>query len=266
MVVATRTYLRIKCVVRKLLCLERLRRLKKRWLVAAFASTLVFGVAVGAAAGTEIRKQVEVVYRGIQVTLDGKPATLESEPFVLVSDGRTYVPASSVAELLGARASLDETTGILNFSTSKNWKVRREEGFATYTSDYYGFGIRYPSDGVGMPLPGYLHYYGSKNGYSFSVSQHEIPADSDFERASELFVNGYTKDFPRQWLTRQSIAVPGADEGLEVSGTVNINGEQAHFRLRLLRTGTRFWTVAAVYAPENASLAKEVLDSFVLLP
>lgn len=77
--------------------------MKKRIIIVVLLAALVLSIAVAANA-TTATKQIEATYRNIVIMANGSVVPAEpgmGEPFIVTSEGRTYVPIRMAAEALG---------------------------------------------------------------------------------------------------------------------------------------------------------------------
>lgn len=85
--------------------------MQKTKLIAVVSALLLVGMAAGAGAATSIRRSIDVEYSRIRLTVnDHAVDTGGSQPFLVVSEGRTYIPARYLAEAMGGKVSRDEAT------------------------------------------------------------------------------------------------------------------------------------------------------------
>ncbi|MFX4262921.1 stalk domain-containing protein [Pelotomaculum propionicicum] len=77
--------------------------MKKRIIIGLLVMALVLTIAVAASATTG-SKQINATYRGIMLMVNGNIVTAQpgmGEPFIVDSEGRTYIPVRMAAEALG---------------------------------------------------------------------------------------------------------------------------------------------------------------------
>lgn len=82
---------------------------KTRWLTAALAGMFVLGIGAGVYA-KDVTETLQVRYRNIKVLVDGKEVISDTEPFIVLAEGRTYLGARALAEALGATVEWDDAT------------------------------------------------------------------------------------------------------------------------------------------------------------
>lgn len=75
----------------------------------------VVGVAAWAADG---RRSVDVMFRNIQIHVDGQAISMDTEPFIVVESGRTMIPDRALAEALGARVSWDSDRAVVSVDSA----------------------------------------------------------------------------------------------------------------------------------------------------
>lgn len=229
--------------------------MQKRWMAGGMAAALLLGTAVGAGAATEVRRQIEVIYRGIQIKVDGKLVQGDTEPFVTAAEGRTYVPARALAEALGARVSWDEANSTVVVRTPG--AVESSDG-VTYTFPYQGASIRLPAGARLAPMEGVLLSAQSSVGMISVVRMENNPL-FDLEAVPEFLARGLRKLVPVEVESVARIAVPGADEAVEATAS----GAGQTVRMRVLVAGSDLW-ILAVLSPTDqaASPVTAVFDSF----
>lgn len=81
--------------------------LAKRWLAAALAATFVLGLGAGVYA-KDLTTMLQVRYRDIKVMVDGQEVISDTEPFIVLEEGRVYLGARALAEALGATVDWDD--------------------------------------------------------------------------------------------------------------------------------------------------------------
>lgn len=89
---------------------NRLQRTKaSRWLIAGLTGVFVLGLAAGAYA-KDLTTMLQVRYRDIKVMVDGQEVVSDTEPFIVVAEGRVYLGARALAEALGATVAWDDAS------------------------------------------------------------------------------------------------------------------------------------------------------------
>lgn len=104
--------------------------MKKRILSMILAAVLVFGLCIPAAAA--YTRTVDITYRAIRVVINGKEITpcdaagRTVEPFIMDSNGTTYLPLRAVAQALGLSVGWNNETSTVILS--RNGSVKTGEG------------------------------------------------------------------------------------------------------------------------------------------
>lgn len=107
--------------------------MKKRWIAALAAASLVCGSVVFATTATQM---IEVVYNNIKITLDGtvltpKDANGETvEPFIY--NGSTYLPLRAVGQAFGKDVSWDQETATVGIKSKDDTIKTYEKGELVY--------------------------------------------------------------------------------------------------------------------------------------
>ncbi|HYF96189.1 MAG TPA: copper amine oxidase N-terminal domain-containing protein [Symbiobacteriaceae bacterium] len=121
--------------------------MRKFWIGVALTGLVVVSAAAGAWAAAGVRKNIEVEYSGIKITVNGKvveAATGEMEPFLYLAQSRTYVPARPLAEALGAKVGWNQETSTVEVFTPDYVKVATEGEYKVWSMPGQGFSIKVP--------------------------------------------------------------------------------------------------------------------------
>jgi len=94
-----------------------MRQLKKIILLATIIMTATFAITVTSAQSTEIRTQLEGLYRNINLIVDGKKMNNVKDSYVFVDGGRVMVPIGTVSEALGVNVDWNENTNEVRLTT-----------------------------------------------------------------------------------------------------------------------------------------------------
>ena len=94
-----------------------MRQLKKLILLATVIMSTTFVITVASAQSTEIRTQLEGLYRNINLIVDGKKMDNVKDSYVLVDGGRVMVPIGTVSQALGVNVDWNEKTNEVRLTT-----------------------------------------------------------------------------------------------------------------------------------------------------
>lgn len=236
---------------------------------------MVGSAAVGAWAATGNRQQIEVEYRDIKVTVNGKPVTMDAEPFLYLEKGRTFVPARPLAEALNATVGWNQDTGTVEVYTKTYLKVTTEGTYKLWSMPGQGFSIKTPKTFVeantgtsiwqaALPDPATnTNAVAAVTLYEFSP----VGPSQTLEQKLQAVMDGMTQTF----LPGAKVAeiVPGKDM-ITANGTVVLFGRvPAAFSIRLVEGGPgQTWMLMALtpehMVPAVGSTMQEILDSFTL--
>lgn len=122
--------------------------MRKGWFAGIVVTATVLGIATGAVGATGVRKMLEVEYRGISMKVDGRTVKTDAEPFLVVDQGRTYVPARPLAEALNAKVGWDAGTNTVQVYTPDYVEGQTAGESTTWRFPYYGLKLKAPSDMV----------------------------------------------------------------------------------------------------------------------
>lgn len=222
------------------------------------------GVAVGAAA-----REISVLYRSITIWVDGRRVATETEPFLVVDEGRTYVPARALAEALGARVSWDETRSAVLVSTPGHWEEQTHGDVTTYRFPYWGASIQWPAGGVATSLPDLLLHVDHPTAV-MTISRVESGSLGGVESAVSAYLKGMESTLSVAVTRRTPLDLAGAEGALDLTATARIQTTDVQMRLRAIQADDAVWYLAFFYHPQDAALAEAVIDraveSFRLVP
>ncbi len=236
-------------------------------MLAAVAATLVLGISVGATAAG-FRKNIEVDYSGVKIKVDGQVVdTANSQPFIVVEEGRTYVPARYLAEALGAKVGFDSETNSVLVYTPKYMESKTEEGVTTYTFPYYGASVQWPAAGQLRPSNAYLLQHESSNAI-FQVNRIAFnPTAMPFDPMVTAMVSGLKSTLPITITGEEKITVTGAVGAKELTGIAKLAGMDMPMRLRFVADQNNIWLMMAITIPTGAmddATVTKYLNTFTL--
>ncbi|MFZ5824369.1 MAG: stalk domain-containing protein [Bacillota bacterium] len=122
--------------------------MRRVWIGLALVLLVVVSTGVGAWAATGMRKNIEVEYKQIQITVDDKVVTVDAEPFLYVEKGRVFVPARPLAEALGGRVGWDAQTNTVKVYTKNYFTVEEQGDYKLWNMAGAGFTMRAPASFV----------------------------------------------------------------------------------------------------------------------
>ncbi|HYF91326.1 MAG TPA: copper amine oxidase N-terminal domain-containing protein [Symbiobacteriaceae bacterium] len=231
------------------------------------AAALLIGVVAGAGAES-IRKSIEVEYPGIQVRVDGKAVDSgASQPFIVLAEGRTYVPARALAEALGGKVAWDDASKSVLVYTSRYVEAATAGETTTYRMPYQGASIRLPSawnrkndDDNLLAVTG--------PGSMVIVNWGQMPDGVPFQTMVAATVEGFRNAAEFEVTSQKSIApIKGAFAAQELMGTMGAGQVSVPYRMRLFAEGTNFWMVMVTYdaaSDEGGVKAGQIMDGFAL--
>jgi len=247
--------------------------MRKFWIGMALTGLIVASAAAGAWAAGGTRKNIEVEYRNIKISVDGKTVDAgETEPFIYVAQGRTYVPARPLAEALGAKVGWDEASSTVQVYTANYVKATTDGEYKVWSMPAQGFAIRAPRGFVQMELGAAtlqlaLPNPATGNNSIVAVTQSDAPSDgSTLAQRMDAIIAGLTQTFlPGAKVT--SAAETGNQRTVE--GTTSLFGQgSAAFTLRLVATAKGDWLILTLAPGEiqsqMAPVMKEIMGSFTL--
>ncbi|OEF98328.1 stalk domain-containing protein [Desulfuribacillus alkaliarsenatis] len=95
------------------------RRMKKLLILAIAIISTSFFITIASAQSSEIRTQLEVLYKTINIFVDGEKIESTDDSFVIVDQGRVMVPLRTVSEALGVGVDWDEKDGRVILTTPR---------------------------------------------------------------------------------------------------------------------------------------------------
>lgn len=93
---------------------------KKKLLAICSTLTVVGTLLITPTTAETISKQLEVFYRNISVSVNGKEAALKQEPFINKIDSSVYIPLRAFAEMTGSEVSWDSKNNKVTVSEKKD--------------------------------------------------------------------------------------------------------------------------------------------------
>jgi hypothetical protein len=240
--------------------------LKRVWLVATVVGTLLVGASVGAV-GATYRQNIEVDYSGIKIKLDGKIVdTGTSQPFVVVSEGRTYVPARQLAEALNAKVDWDPYAKSVLVYTANYYEANTVGNLTTYSFPYFGATMVLPSGGEVQPGRSSLLQLVYPS-VMVMVSRMDNEAMLPVDMMTSAAIGALKSTMPMTITAQEKIQVDGAIGASDFMGTLKLAGLDAPFRMRIIAQSKNIWMLMTMADPSaNVSDAalKSYLTGFVL--
>lgn len=239
--------------------------MRKAWIGALVAATLLVGIAVGAGAES-IRKSIDVEYPGIKVKVNGKVVESgASQPFIVLEEGRTYVPARALAEALGGKVGWDEATKSVNVYTSRYVETLYEGDTATFGMPYYGATLVVP--GGFRPNPAdKTNLLNVVSGPVVAViNRTDIPAMMNFDSTLKLNLESLAGAGAAVTETNAIEPIAGSQATVEARGTL-VRGA-VKFRAYFIGDEGNFWIVMVSHDARidiSDEDTKQILDGFKL--
>ena len=109
--------------------------MKKKFILAIAVACLVIALIGVTALASSITTSIQVTYRNIGVSVNGKTVTTEQEPFIF--EGRTYLAARDIAGALGMEIRFNEITDTLEITapqTAQNTTPQNAQNATVHTS------------------------------------------------------------------------------------------------------------------------------------
>jgi hypothetical protein len=241
--------------------------MRKGLVIALVAGALVLGVAVGANAES-IRKSITVDYKGYQIKVNGQVVnTGDSQPFLVVDEGRTYVPARYLAEALGAKVGFEATTNTVTVATPGYVEPVKDGDSTTYKLPYFGASIRVPSSL--QPLNDNMNLLNLASLDSeVVVNPTQYQPGRDFDAMVSLNLQQMSAlGMLTAPSAQQSLTVPGATKAVEVTGLIQVNNLKYPARVRFIGNSEAFWVVIGRYnatSDPDGAKAAAILATFSL--
>lgn len=116
---------------------------KTRWLAAALAGMFVLGIGAGVYA-KDVTETLQVRYRNIKVMVDGKEVVSDTEPFIVLNEGRTYLGARALAEALGATVAWDDATSTVIVTSGQGESETPSGDRLVYSNPRYQISMSVP--------------------------------------------------------------------------------------------------------------------------
>jgi hypothetical protein len=242
--------------------------LKRGWLVATVVGTLLVGASVGAV-GATYRQNIEVDYSGIKIKLDGKIVdTGNSQPFVVVSEGRTYVPARQLAEALNAKVDWDPYAKSVLVYTANYYEAKTEGNLTTYSFPYFGARMVLPSGGEVQPGRSTLTLLQvTYPSVMVMVTRLDNAAMLPLDMMTNAAIAGLKSTMPMTITAQEKIQVDGAIGASDFMGTLKLDGLDAPFRIRIIAQSKNIWMLMSMANPSETvsdAALKSYLTGFVL--
>jgi hypothetical protein len=231
-------------------------------MVALATGVLVLGMAVGATAAG-VRRNIEVEYGGINLKVDGKAVdTGSSQPFVVVEEGRTYVPARYLAEALNAKVDWDAATKSVLVSTPRYYKTETQGDMTTYTFPYYGVSVKWPAGGKTQASDELLEVQYANNLTSVTVMNYQAAGFDTMVDAGLAAI----KQSGATITAEEPVTVPGAVAARDATGTMKLAGNELPMRIRFAAADAKhLWMVMVIYNKQtdpDGAKAKSFLSGF----
>jgi hypothetical protein len=242
--------------------------MRKIWLGLILAGAVTVS-AVGAWAAESGRRQIEVEYSGITVTVNGqKVAAGDVEPFIYVEKGRTFVPARPLAEALGAKVDWDGATSTV-IVYSKDYVSNATEGDRkVWTMPAQGFRIATPTGYYQQDLGLFTLTLGKVSSLtgapSFAgVKRYDFGADMSPAAKAEIMLRSL-----RSTVLPEAAATGAVEDAgqITVTGTAQLFGTTAvNFTLRIIPAAGGDWVLMTVGPTGAESELAGILASFAQL-
>jgi hypothetical protein len=245
--------------------------MRRFWVGTALTALVVLSVAAGAIGATSLRKQIEVAYKDIKITVDGDKVATPDEPFLYVEKGRTFVPARPLAEAMGAKVGWDADTNTVLVYTKDYATAKRDGDFNIWSMPAGGFSLRAPKDFQRIQLPLALLQLNSPDPVTrtgslvLAVQPMEGLSGTGSEKMAFLVYTLKETLLPEAKTTD----VNEANGKTVAHGTAKYLGDaQVNFTLRIVSKGSTDWALIAISpaatAGQNQPMLDAVLDSFAL--
>lgn len=247
--------------------------MRKFWMGVALTALVVVSATAGAWASTGIRKQLEVEYRDIKISVNGKTIDVGgSEPFVVLEQGRTFVPARPLAEALGATVGWDQETSTVQVYTDDYVKSTIDGEYRVWSMPAQGFSIKAPRgfmrQEIGTALL-QLGYPDLATGTNAVVAVIKSPVPNDLSNSL-----GRLRMLMEQLSTTvlvDAVATDMVHDGnkVTITGTCSVFGQMpATYAIRLITEGDTDWMIMTL-TPDSIQkqmgpVMKDVMDSFTL--
>lgn len=235
--------------------------MQKRWTAAAIATTLVLGISVGAAA-VGIRKHIEVDYSGVKIKVDGKIVdTANAQPFIVVEEGRTYVPARYLAEAMGAKVGFDGQTNTVLVYTPNHVEAKVQGDVTTFSFPYYGASLQWPAGGSQRPNKSFLLQLQSANAV-LQVNRVDFHPAMGFDQMVKAMMAALQSTLAFNVTGERPVIAAGAVGAKEMLGTVKIAGQETPMRLRFVADEQNMWLMMVITIPQG-NLSEEAVTRYL---
>lgn len=240
--------------------------MRKAWVGAVVAAALLIGVAVGAGAES-IRKSIEVEYPGIKVTVNGKVVDAgASQPFIVLAEGRTYVPARGLAEAMGGKVSWDDATKTVKVATPRYLEIIPAGDVTIYSLPYYGASIKLPA--TFKPQADKANFINAGVGTTGAiVNRIDMPAGVPFDAVVNMLLGSFKGAGMEITASKPMTAPPGATAAQELEGTMAAGTIAMPMHARIIADTTGIWFLMATYdnrVDAGGAKAMGILDTFSL--
>lgn len=246
--------------------------MRKFWMGLALTGLVIVSATAGAWASTGIRKQLEVEYQDIKISVNGKTVDVgASEPFLVLEQGRTFVPARPLAEALGASVSWDQEKSTVVVYADDYVKSTIDSEYRVWSMPAHGMSIKAPRNfmkldmGVGLFQLGLLDLTGLKG--LVVVNRTDVPEDGSTPKERlDATLAGLTALFlPDAQVTDST----GSGNTRTVSGTTKLFGDTpAIFTLRSITDGKSDWMLLTLtptsLQAQMGPVMQDLLNSFTL--
>jgi hypothetical protein len=246
--------------------------MRKFWMGLALTGLVVVSATAGAWASTGIRKQLEVEYQDIKISVNGKTVDVgASEPFLVIEQGRTFVPARPLAEALGANVSWDQANSTVVVYGNDYVKSTIDSEYRVWSMPAHGMSLKAPRNfmkldiGVGLFQLGLFDLTGLKS--MVVVNRTDVLNDgSTAQERLDATLAGLTSLFLPDAVVTGSTADGNT---LTVSGTTKVFGDTpATFTLRSITDGKSDWMLLTLtptsLQAQMGPVMDDLLNSFTL--
>jgi hypothetical protein len=247
--------------------------MRKFWMGLALTGLVVVSATAGAWASTGMRKQLEVEYQDIKIAVNGKTIDVgASEPFIVLEQGRTFVPARPLAEALGAKVGWNQEQSTVEVFTPDYVKSTIDGEYRVWSMPAQGFSIKAPRgfmrQDIGTALL-QLGYPDLATGTSAVVAVTKTPVPNDGSTAADRFdliMAGLKATFLPD--AEVSDAVEDGNK-LTLSGTATLFGQMpANFTIRVITQDSTDWMIMTLtptsLQAKLGPVMEDVLNSFTL--
>jgi hypothetical protein len=245
--------------------------MRKFWMGLALTGLVVLSATAGAWASTGIRKQLEVEYQDIKISVNGKTVDVgASEPFLVLEQGRTFVPARPLAEALGANVSWDQANSTVVVYGNDYVKSTIDSEYRVWSMPAQGFSLKAPRSfinlnlGFGLFQLGLIDLTGGVKGVVV-VNRTPIPDDGSTARERvEQMLGGLSYFFLPDMELMDGYAAE-EENMVTLLGTTKFMGKPATFGVRNFTQDGSDWMVLTLiadgYENQLMPVMGDILDS-----